>query len=56
MIACFMGHAYGHAGFAMRARAEVLGSLGLDAESFPQLMMETFEQLKQVEALFSLAG
>jgi putative nucleotidyltransferase with HDIG domain len=56
MIACFMGYAYGHAGFAMRARAEVLGTLTLTPQCIPELMMETFEQVEQVEALFSLAA
>jgi putative nucleotidyltransferase with HDIG domain len=54
MIAYFMGHGYGHAGFALRGRAEVLSTLNLTADSIPQFMMETFEQMNMIEALFSL--
>lgn len=56
MISCFMGHAYGHAGFAMRARTETLTALELAPQDIPTLMTETFEQVEQVETLFSLAG
>jgi putative nucleotidyltransferase with HDIG domain len=55
MISCFMGHGYGHSAFALRARAEVLSTLELTAQSIPQFMMETFEQLELIEALFTLA-
>ena len=56
MISYFMGHGYGHAAFALRARAEVMAALKLTPQSIPQLMMETFEQMQLVEALFSLAA
>ena len=56
MISCFMGHGYGHAAFAMRARSEVLASLELTPQSIPEFMMETFEQMELIEALFSLAA
>jgi putative nucleotidyltransferase with HDIG domain len=56
MISCFMGHGYGHAAFAMRSRIDVLASLGLTADSIPKFMMETFEQMQLVEALFSLTA
>ena len=55
MIACFMGYCYGHAGFAMRARAEVFSVLELTPHCIPELMVETFDQIEKVEALFSLA-
>jgi putative nucleotidyltransferase with HDIG domain len=56
MIAYFMGHGYGHVGFALRGRAEVLTTLDLKPESIPQFMMETYEQMHMVDALFSLAS
>ncbi len=56
MIAYFMGHGYGHVGFALRGRAEVLTTLDLKPESIPQFMMETFDQMHMVDALFSLAS
>ena len=56
MIANFMGHGYGHAAFAMRARAEVMTTLNLTPQDLPGFMMETFEQMDLIDALFSLAG
>jgi putative nucleotidyltransferase with HDIG domain len=56
MIASFMGHSYGHSAFALRGRAEVLSCLNLSPQAVPELMMETFEQMKLVEALFALAA
>jgi len=56
MISCYMGHGYGHAAFALRARAEVLSTLELTPQSIPELMMETFEQMHLIQALFSLAA
>jgi putative nucleotidyltransferase with HDIG domain len=56
MIAYFMGHGYGHAGFALRGRTEVLSTLHLSADCIPQLMMETYEQMHMIEALFSLGA
>ena len=56
MLACFMGYAYGHSAFAIRARAEVLATLNLTPQAIPELMIETFEQLKLIETLFSLAA
>ena len=56
MIAYFMGHGYGHAGFALRGRAEVLSTLELTPDSIPQFMIETFEQMTMIEALFSLGA
>ena len=55
MIAYFMGHGFGHIAFAMRARGEALAILKLPAESIPQFMLETFEQMNVIEALFSMA-
>jgi putative nucleotidyltransferase with HDIG domain len=55
MIAYFMGYGYGHVPFALRGRAEVLATLDLAPEAVPKLMMETFDQMHMVEALFSLA-
>jgi putative nucleotidyltransferase with HDIG domain len=54
MIAFFMGHGYGHVAFALRGRAEVLTTLGIAPEAIPQFMIETFEQMNLVEALFAL--
>ncbi|MDB6023700.1 MAG: metal dependent phosphohydrolase, partial [Pedosphaera sp.] len=54
VIAHFMGLGYGHAGFALRARTEALTTLGLTPESVPQFMIETFEQLHVIEALFAI--
>ena len=56
MIAYFMGHGFGHIAFALRARGEALDILKLPAESIPQFMVETFEQMHVIEALFSLAN
>jgi len=56
MIAFFMGHGYGHVAFALRGRVEVLTTLGIEAEAIPQFMIETFEQMHLVEALFALGG
>jgi putative nucleotidyltransferase with HDIG domain len=55
MIACYMGHAYGHAGFAIRARSDALTMLDLTPKDIPELMAQTFEQVEQIEALFTLA-
>jgi len=55
MIAYFMGYGYGHVPFALKGRGEVLATLDLAPESVPKFMMETFEQMNVVEALFSLA-
>jgi putative nucleotidyltransferase with HDIG domain len=56
MIAYFMGHGFGHIAFAMRGREEALAILGLAPESIPQYMMETFQQMQVIDALFSLAS
>ena len=56
MIAYFMGHGFGHIAFAMRGREEALTILGLPPESIPQYMMETFEQMHMIEALFSMVA
>jgi putative nucleotidyltransferase with HDIG domain len=56
MIAYFMGHGFGHIAFAMRGRGEALAILKLPAESIPQFMMETFEQMNVIEALFSMSN
>jgi putative nucleotidyltransferase with HDIG domain len=56
MVACFMGHGYGHVAFAQRARTEVLADLEMTEQSVPQLMMETFEQMQLIEAFFSSAA
>ena len=56
MISCFMGHGYGHSAYAMRGRAEVLATLELTPQSIPQFMMEAFEQMQLIEALFALAA
>jgi putative nucleotidyltransferase with HDIG domain len=56
MIAYFMGHGYGHFGFALRGRAEVFATLDIAPESIPQFMMETYEQTHVIEALFSLTS
>jgi putative nucleotidyltransferase with HDIG domain len=51
MIAHFMGFGYGHQAFALRGRGEALSILGLQPESVPRFMIETFEQLSLVDAL-----
>lgn len=56
MVANFMGHGYGHSAFALRGRSEVFAILELEPKVVPELMMETFEQMEFVEALFSLAA
>jgi putative nucleotidyltransferase with HDIG domain len=56
MIAFFMGHGYGHVAFALRGRAEVLATLGIEPEAIPVFMMQTFEQMQLVEALFALGA
>ena len=56
MIAHFMGHTYGRGAFALRGRTEALEILGLDADVLPHYMIETFDQLKTVEALFSIGS
>jgi putative nucleotidyltransferase with HDIG domain len=56
MIAFFMGHGYGHVAFALRGRAEVLTALNIAPEDVPKFMMETFEQMHLVEALFELSS
>jgi putative nucleotidyltransferase with HDIG domain len=53
MIAYFMGQGYGFQAFALRGRAEALEVLGLKAESIPQYMIQTFDQLQTVETLLS---
>ena len=54
MISFFMGHGYGHVAFALRGRNEVLTTLGIAPEAIPQFMMQTYEQMHLVEALFAL--
>ncbi len=56
MIAHFMGHGYGHLAFALRGRSDALTVLGITSESIPQFMMEAFDEMHKVEALFSLAA
>jgi putative nucleotidyltransferase with HDIG domain len=56
MIAYFMGHGYGHVPFAIRGRSEVLATLNLEPEAVPQLMMEAFDQMHVVDALFALGA
>jgi putative nucleotidyltransferase with HDIG domain len=55
MIAHFMGHGYGNLAFALRGRADALTILGLTSESIPQFLMEFFDEMHKVEALFTLA-
>lgn len=56
MIACFMGHGYGHSAFAMRARSEVMSTLSLNSKSIPEFMVETFEQIELIDALFAMVN
>ena len=56
MIAHFMGHGYGHLAFALRGRHDALTILGLTSESIPQFMMEAFDQMHVVDALFAIAA
>ncbi len=56
MIAHFMGHGYGHLPFALRGRSDALTILGLTSESIPEFLMEAFDQMHTVEALFSIAA
>jgi putative nucleotidyltransferase with HDIG domain len=56
MVSYFMGHGYGHVSFALRGREEVLATLNIQPEAIPQFMMETFEQMHVVDALFALAA
>jgi hypothetical protein len=55
MVAHFMGYGFGHLAFALRGRAEALATLNLDPESVPRIMMETYEQMQMVDALFNVA-
>jgi putative nucleotidyltransferase with HDIG domain len=52
MIAHFMGYGYGRQAFALRGRPEALEILELDAACLPHYMIETYEQIKLLEALF----
>jgi putative nucleotidyltransferase with HDIG domain len=52
MIAHFMGYGYGRQAFALRGRVEALEILEVDPACLPHFMIETFEQIKLVEALF----
>jgi putative nucleotidyltransferase with HDIG domain len=56
MIAHFMGFSYGHQAFAFRGRVEALSSLNISSDQLPHFMIETFEKLETVEALFQLQG
>lgn len=56
MIAHFMGHGYGYLAFALRGRSDALTILGLTSESIPEFLMESFDQMHTVEALFSIAA
>lgn len=56
MIAYFMGHGYGHVPFAIRGRTEVLALLDIEPEAIPQFMMEAFDQMHIVDALFAIAA
>jgi putative nucleotidyltransferase with HDIG domain len=55
MVAHFMGYGFGHLAFALRGRAEALATLNLEPESIPRIMMETYEQMHMVDALFNVA-
>lgn len=52
MVAHFMGFSYGHQAFAFRGRIEALGILNLSPEKIPQFMLETFERMEEIQALF----
>jgi putative nucleotidyltransferase with HDIG domain len=52
VIAHFLGHSYGHQALALRGRADALEILNLKPEDLPLHMMETVEQLAQVNAMF----
>jgi len=52
MIAHFMGFGYGRQSFALRGRTEALEILEIDGACLPHYMIETFEQIRLVEALF----
>ncbi len=57
MIAHFMGHGYGHLAFAFRGRTEALDILGLEPNSLPRYMIDTFEAMEELKELlhFDLA-
>jgi len=40
----------------LRGRSDALTILGLTTESIPQFMMEAFDQMHVVDALFTLAA
>jgi putative nucleotidyltransferase with HDIG domain len=56
MISNYMGHAYGHSAFALRARGEVMATLDLTPQTIPELMVETFAQMELIDTLFALAA
>jgi putative nucleotidyltransferase with HDIG domain len=56
MVAHFMGLGYGHHAFALRGRAEALEHLNLSPDELPKFMIQTYEQLSEIEALFHLTG
>lgn len=56
MVAYFMGYGFGHHAFALRGRSEALDILNLKAESLPEYMIKTFEQLQLVQALVKVNG
>lgn len=56
MLAHFMGYGYGHVPFALRGRGEAMDILGLDQDSLPRFMIQTFERLNLINTLFRAGG
>jgi putative nucleotidyltransferase with HDIG domain len=56
LIAHMMGNGFGHAPFAMKNRPEAFGLINLQEEAVPLFMMETFQKMETVNALFALAA
>ncbi len=54
MIAYFMSRGYGHQAFALRGRAEAFRILGLGPDELPLFMIQTFEHLESIDALFAV--
>jgi putative nucleotidyltransferase with HDIG domain len=52
MVAYFMGHGYGHQAFALRGRTEAIEFLSLKADDLPKFMIQTFDQMELIKALF----
>jgi putative nucleotidyltransferase with HDIG domain len=56
LVACLMGHTYGHLALAVRAPREVFEILNLPPDSLPRWMAATFDQLETPDTRAALAA